>query len=333
MTSTHPGAHTAEHPIGERGEVILRNHPGDVDSRAIDGEVARVRDEDGNDLSERFDIEAAPGRLTIRPRDRIVLDLGFGRRQRGARRLAVEVPHDASVSVDTASGRIEATGLRGEQRYRTASGAVDLNAVSGVISVDAVSGSVNLVAVGPVELSGRSVSGDVRVDGGTLRSVAFGTTSGDVRLGAPLVGPGPYSLQTVSGDVEVVAGPDGLRVDARTVTGDIRSDVGHVSGSRRDNRSLTVGGAGQILSFKSISGDLRVADPARGSGAVASHASPEPPAPPLPAEPPAAPAIDVASDTAPPTDPRLEVLRELEAGTIDIETATRRLAELEDGLE
>lgn len=319
MMTTHHRADTVAHEIGRRGELILRTHTGEVDVRAVDGDVARVRDDDGHDLTSRFDIATLPGRLEVRARDRIGLDPGIGRRHRGGRHLTVEVPAEASVSIDTASGRVRATGLRGEQRYRTVSGALELQAVTGAIGVDSVSGSVNVVAVGEVDLSGRLVSGDLRLDGGTLRSVAIGTTSGDVRLAAPLDGPGPYSLQTVSGDVEVVAGSDGVRVDARTVSGDITSDATREHRGRRDSRSLDVGGAGQTLTFKSISGDLRVFGPSRGSGGVASHASPEPAAPPRAPEAPEEP------------DPRLEVLRALEAGTIDIETATRRLGEIEDG--
>jgi hypothetical protein len=40
----------------------------------------------------------------------------------------------------------------------------------------------------------------------------------------------------------------------------------------------------------------------------------------------AGPAADPSDD-----DPRLAVLRAVEAGTIDIETASRRLAEIEEG--
>ncbi len=329
MTSTRNGDAVVDHQIGAHGELALRIHTGDVAVRAVDGEIVTVRDVDGRDLEEQFVVERGPARLAIWPRDRVMLDLGFLRKGRGSAHLVVELPREASLTIDTASGEIRADGLVGDQRYRTASGDISLTGVLGVLGVDGVSGSVRIDAAGPVELSGRLVSGDLRLRGGTLRSLAFATTSGDVALVAPLDGAGPFSIQTVSGDVQVIAGRGGLRVDAHTVTGEVLSDGSRASKTRRDSRALVIGEGHAQLSFKSISGDLRIA-PASASGEVASHASPEPPAPvavPRPPEPPPAPGSPEAQDA----DARLAVLRDLEAGAIDVTTATARLAALEDG--
>jgi hypothetical protein len=329
MSGTRNGDATLQHQIGARGEFALRIHTGDADIRATDGDAVTVRDVDGRDLDEQFVIERGPGRLAIWPRDRVMLDLGFLRKGRGAANLVVELPREASVTIDSASGEIRADGLVGDQRYRTASGDISLSGVAGVLGVDGVSGSVRIDAGGATELSGRLVSGDLRLRGGVLKTLAFATTSGDVALLAPLDGGGPFSIQTVSGDVQVVAGPGGVRVDAHTVTGEVLSDASRASKTRRDSAALVIGEGRALLSFKSISGDLRVAS-APASGEVASHASPEPPAPVAPPRPPQPPPA-AGSPEAPDADPRLAILRELEAGVIDVDTATARLAVLEDG--
>jgi hypothetical protein len=101
------------------------------------------------------------------------------------------------------------------------------------------------------------------------------------------------------------------------------------SESRRGNGTLVVGQGRVELAFRSISGSLRVATLEPGSGGATSQASPEPPVRPEPPEPPER--QDPASGRG--VDTRLAVLRELESGAIDIDTASRRLAALEDDLD
>jgi hypothetical protein len=304
-----------EHVIGPAGELTVRLYAGELEIRAVDGDVVRIRDLDGRDLGERFTIEATDGRLAVRPRDRFLLDFGliFGGADRGAR-LAVEAPRGARLNVDTASAEIHATGLAGEQRYRTASGEIQLDDVSGSVGVEAVSGDLRVRVDGEAAVTGRSVSGDVRVGGGRLRSVELSTTSGDVELQSELAGPGPFGVQTVSGDVTVASrGP--LRVEAKTVTGDVSSDAPHRRETVQGQRIVIVGegeARGTPFSFKSISGDLRVRR--AGAGPAAAPAGEEPAA----AEP------DERATL------RLAILRELEAGTIDVEAAAARLSELEE---
>ena len=336
MTTAQHGADVAEHPIGERGELMVRVGSGRMAVTGVDGDTVTVRDLDGRDLDDRFVLERGDGRMSVRPRERGGLDLGLGRRGRGGARLGVEVPRHATVSLDTASGEMLVRGLDGEQRLRTASGTITATDVSGQISIDAVSGTVKITPSGAVDLSGRLVSGDLEVRGGSLRTVAVASTSGDITLHSPLDGPGPFSIQTVSGDAQVtVAG--GLRVEARTLTGDIASELEHRSESGAGRRDLVIGNAARTLSFRSISGDLRVA--AHGAP-LASEAPPRdvtsprdvtPPEPPAPPAPPSPSPSTVAGDPGQAGDPRLAVLRDLEAGTIDVPTATERLAALEDG--
>lgn len=319
-TSTSPDV--LEHVVGERGEVSLRLHAGELEIHAADGDAVRIHDLDGRDLGERFVIDATDGALALRPRDGFLVDFGFSFAGFGRSvRLAVEAPSGARLRVDTASGEIHAVGFRGEQRYRTASGAIELDDAAGEIAVDAVSGDIAVRLAGEASLSGRSVSGEVTVSGGRLRSVGLSTTSGDVELESELAGEGPYGVQTVSGDVSVASrGP--LRVEAKTVTGDISSDAPHRRDSGHGKVVLSVGegetGATSFM-FKSISGDLHVTALRRGAEATE-----------------ATEAGSIAGAPQPAAEPdqrgaeRLAILRDLEAGAIDVEAASARLNELEE---
>ena len=358
MATTRNGGDVLEHPIGPDGELSVRVHTGEISLHAEETDTVLVRDLDGRDLEERFQVERTEGSLSIRPRDRAIFDIGVGRRGRHHARLAIRLPRHAAVSVVTASATVRGSALTGEQRYRTTSGSIELDGVTGVLAIDAVSGDVRIDGVGEIELSGRLVSGDLEARGGRLRNLALSTTSGDMELDVTLAGPGPYSIQTVSGDVNIMGATPGLQIHAETVTGEVTSDEARGSFASRGRSSLVVGDGVIPLTFKSISGDLHVASHPSASGVAVSPAAPEPPTPPEPPMPPTPDgawhgAVDgrphtavgafegddtATDDTAtddprddPESDSRLAILRDLEDGRIDVATATERLAALEDG--
>ncbi|MCI0346232.1 MAG: DUF4097 domain-containing protein, partial [Chloroflexi bacterium] len=147
MTATTNAA-TLEHTIGLRGRFSLRVPSGDVRIRAVDGEVARVRDLDGRSLAERFTIEAGDGSLSLRAPDggiNFILDLGFLRRGHHAN-LDVELPRLATIQLETASADVRCDGLHGTSHFRTASGELMLTAAGGSIDIEAVSGDVHVTA-------------------------------------------------------------------------------------------------------------------------------------------------------------------------------------------
>jgi hypothetical protein len=124
---------------------------------------------------------------------------------------------------------------------------------------------------------------------------------------------------TVSGDA-ILLSNRGLRITAVTVAGDLKSDLPHTSEGGPGRRSLVVGDGATELQFRSVSGDLRVMDPAAaGNGRI--------PAAPRPTASQQSPLIE--QDEAEAT--RLVILRALESGEIDIAEATNRLATLDGG--
>jgi hypothetical protein len=338
---------TMEHRIGSEGLLSIRIRRGDIRLHGVDGDIARIRDINGHDLDDLFEIEAGDGNLSLRTRRGLDVSwLGFGPRDvlawmgSNARdgsvyapELTIELPRRASVVIEAASGELAADGLAGDQRYRTVSGDITLRAASGKLTIDAVSGEVDVTATGTTDLTARTVSGDIEVRAGTLSSVQAATTSGDFRIAGRFAGPGPFKIDTVSGDGLLAPAGD-VQVHLTSVTGDLNSEFEGPTVTR-GRRSLTIGRSGPVVTFRSMSGDLHVVRPVAASGPAAdevpsapnaanvstrsSNAAPEP-------DRGANPAIAAAYD-----DARLRILRSLELGEIDVAEAGRRLETLDTG--
>jgi hypothetical protein len=327
---------TIEHRIGPTGRLTVKLADWDLELVAGPDDVVKVHDTDGGELSD-LEIDRGTDSLTIRQPSRFP-GTGFVlEARRPGRRLAIELPAHATVNIQTASGDVAASGLRGDQNIRTASGDLHINDAAGDLTTETVSGDISIRVEGSIGLAVKTVSGDLSVEGGRLERVRLTTTSGDVRLASEL-GPGPHAIVTVNGDAALLSNR-GLRISAVTVTGDLRSDQPHTSEGGPGRRSLVVGDGAVELAFRSVSGDLLVLDPASpGNGSGPSAATPRvAPAQPLPPPPPTAPPPPsfAPTDNEPAREPdgaetsRLEILRALESGEIDVAGATDRLAGLD----
>ena len=347
-----------EHTIGADGVLQISTTSGELEVRGVDGDVVRIAATDPDDASalDQFEVEAAEGSLRVRPPRGgfIGVDVGsfkWGRRFGGGPQidLTIEVPRAARVDLASVSGDVHATGLTGPQRYKTVSGDLEIEAGSGPLEIDGTSGDVGLRAAGPVAMRVRTVSGDVDVRAPSVRRLEAQTMSGDVRVEAPFADGVVHKVETVSGDTRLITG-SGLTIEARTVSGDIRSDTPHRTASGSGRRAIVLGDGSARLEFRSLSGDLQIVGRAsaagvaegaswRGTMDAASTASPAPTAGP-PARPSASPptvdaVLQQAESQAPlPTDPRdaarMAILRALEAGEIDVPTATARLSALDE---
>jgi hypothetical protein len=316
---------TLEQQVGPRGRFTLRQASGEIAIRGVEGGAIRVRSLDDRPLSDVFDIDLGDGAVELRQHERFGIGLGMFSRDRGAD-LAIEVPHGATVTVDTQSADVRASDLSGTKTFRSASGEVTLTRLAGAIDVETVSGEIVIEGQAPLELTAKSVSGDVAVRVPTLRRLDLGTTSGDIRLDAALVGNGPFAMRSISGDVTIV-GRAGFRVEAESITGDLSSDLPSKRESMTGRKVLIVGRPGPTLTFRSVSGDFHVAQP-RDAGP---EVRPSPgtrervPDPPTAEHPRDAESPDAEAA-------RLEVLRELERGDISVAEATDRLSQLDEVL-
>jgi hypothetical protein len=353
-TTNNAGAVTIDHVIGDRGRLVVRLAAAEIRLAAGAGDRVVVRTPDGRSLPDRVVVETSDDGLTIREKDGGALGFVVSRR---VIQLELALPAMAEVTIDTAGGWLDAQGLTGEQRYRTVAGEIRLRGGAGQIELSTVSGDATIELAGATDLAIRSVSGDAVVRGGSLDSLRIGTTSGDVRVDSPLVGRSGNKIETLSGDVEIVAGA-GMHVEARTISGDLVSDLPHRSEGRMGRRTLIIGDGSIELGFRSVSGDLRIHD---GSSRPK---APVPPVPPLAPLPPTSPFSDGLADLldldvpdldlpdidapgradrlTPQADAseavaagdaaeaqRMDILRALEQGELDVPTALDRLATLD----
>ncbi len=327
MNQTRLNVTSIEHKIGPRGRFTLRQASGEISIKGVEGDTVRVRAMDDTPLGEQFEVETGDGFIELRQQDKPGLGIRiFGRGASGSPEIAVEVPHGATVFVESASAELEASDLSGTKQFRTASGDVKLARLAGAIRLETVSGDVELEGQAPIDLITKSVSGDVRVRVPRLRKLDLSTTSGDVWLDAELHGDGPFELRSISGDVTIV-GRAGFRVEAETITGDMSSDLPSKRESSPGRKVLIVGRPGPTLAFRSVSGDLEIVQPR----AVAPPTVASPPLAPEAPVPPPAPGSkgDAPSDV---DSTRLEILRELERGEISVAEATDRLGKLDEVL-
>jgi len=327
MSKATAGTTTLEHRIGPRGSFSLRQSSGDIVVRGVEGDTVRVKSLDAKSLSDVFDVEVGDDRVEIRQRGG--LDAGMRLFSRGAGAdLRIEVPHGATVSIDTGSADIDGSDLSGSKSFRTASGDVTLDRLAGRVDVETVSGEIEIDGSAPLEVALKSVSGDIAVRVPSIRGLDLGTTSGDIRLDAALAGNGPFAIRSISGDATIV-GRTGFRVEAETITGDLSSDQPSKRESHPGRKVLIVGRPGPTLTFRSVSGDLHVAEPRDAAPRAIQAPAAEETMDETPAR------NEVQADSAEPRAAdarRLEVLRALERGDITVAEATDQLTQLDEVL-
>lgn len=327
MTDTaRPGDAARELALEPGGLVELLLTANDVRIRAVDGDRVVVRARSGRSLDDDITIETSPGHVRIRDGGTAEFRLGPIRvRSHGTVDLDVDVPRTARVGARTLSGDVDASGIGGESRWSTASGDLRVRVDAGPVSLDSMSGDLLLEASVAVAVTARSVSGDIRVRAPRLDSVSLETTSGDVLLDGALAAGAAHTVSSVSGDVQVATGSP-VRLDAQTVAGDVRASVPHRAEGGRGHRTLVVGDGSVALSVRTMSGDVRLRGGAT-EPVAAPAAAPKPPAAPAapaPAWPPVPAMTQPDAESA-----RLEILRALERGELDVEAASKHLEALE----
>jgi hypothetical protein len=377
MTDT--AATTARDLALERGgsvEIVLTS--GDLRLRGVDGDRVVIRARSGEPLGDEVSIEAGPRIVRIRDGGP-GLRLGpLSVRTGHAPDLDIDLPQWAAVALRTLSGDVVATGIGGASRWASASGDLRISTSAGPVQLETMSGDATLEASGAIDLGARTVSGDLRVRAPRLESTDVGTTSGDIRLDADLAAGARHAVSSVSGDVEIATASP-VRLEAQTITGDVRAQGPHQAEGRRGRRTIVVGKGSVTLSVRTTSGDVRLRALDAHASVAGSAAPPAPPVVPAPPVPPVAPAppatpappavpgvpdapsfvadvprvadaaarapaalrpVDAEEDTQawsaaePLVDrreaARLDILRALERGDLDIETASRRLEILEE---
>jgi hypothetical protein len=318
-----------EHEIGPSGRFALRVTSSDVELRATDSGVARVRvqfelradtEADADLLFEsvRYQVVKHAGSLEVVESKRtgasvgsIARIFGIGASARVDATVQAEIPAGAAVTFDGVNGDVNASGFSGTQEYHTVSGDLVLSGVAGGVRIRGTSSDVSLRGVAPMTLELNTVSGDVSAFAPRFDALRLVTVSGDIELEGELASGREHRVETVSGDFRFgVLG--GVSLEVRALSSDVRVSLPHRSEGSRDRRRYVIGGGEAQLLFSSMSGDV-VAGPAR-------RMAPAPPAPPQPPSPVTPPAPPMAPDA------QLAILQALERGEIDVDEAAARLA-------
>lgn len=282
--------------LGADGTIILGNIAGDITVSRGSGPDATIEivktargrtPEDAKEMLALVPVEVTErtGRVEVKTR----YPNGDDQRRNNRRNInvsaayTVTAPAGTRVSVDTISGNVRVTDIKGDINANSISGDVRISGAGRIGSAKSISGTIEVSdtqADGPV--AGSSISGDVvfrrvnarRMDGGSVSgSIKFDdvqcdrvnaqTTSGGVSFSGTLVRGGHYELHAFSGEVRVMlSGNTGFEVDATSFSGEVRTDIpittrGSTTGrGRRTTLTGTYGDGSAILDLQTFSGSI-----------------------------------------------------------------------------
>jgi DUF4097 and DUF4098 domain-containing protein YvlB len=263
------------------GEVLITGGGGDdVKIEAVKRVRART-EQDARALFEQIEILVAQRSNQVEVRTEMRVRRGWS----GGVDYTVALPENTSVEVNTVSGTVRVTNVRGELRTGSVSGDVRVASSARLLSARTVSGTIQLVdtqgqdvTLGAVSgdidarnLKARSVlsegvSGSIRFGGAEIERVSLKTISGDIEYAGRLLKNGRYEMQSQSGDLRVApSGNDGFDVDANSFSGNISSDYAfngvQPAGRRGPGRALRgkTGDGSAVLTLRSFSGDISIA--------------------------------------------------------------------------
>ena len=299
------------HRIGQAGRFQLKLTDGNVRIRPADGDEVRLHgtfeisagsDAEADRILEevRLIASSGPSFLEVRgPHDDEPRNL----------RQALGLP-DGSTLRSWITGRpraelsIEAEIPAGSDvRVETVSGDLVAEGMTGEQRYSSVSGDATLRAVSGIRLRAESVSGDLSVIAPRLEELRASTVSGDLEIEGEPAPDREHRIESVSGDLRFgLVGS--ATFDVRGIATDIHADMPHRVEGRMDRRRVVIGSGKPTVVFSSMSGDIAVRHPRRVGNAPTQ-----------------------ADDHEPASSASLDVLRALERGEIDVEEASRRLAE------
>ena len=264
------------YPVASDATIEVENLAGKLAFKGWGQAAVEVKGVLGDGV-ERIDIEEDEDGLYIE----VVWDEEFHGRQQTDTDLAIMIPENASLGVETVSASISVERIFGEVELETVSGAVvisgspstlDVENVSGKISVENAPPGTNLESVsGQIEIqsaSGRfdaeNVSGSIVIRGGSLAGADIETVSGNITCHAVPGMDGDVDMETMSGTIELMvdAGAS-ASYDLNTFSGGINNEIGPEP--RRTSKytpgkelSFNTGPGGPRISLSSFSGTIKL---------------------------------------------------------------------------
>jgi len=250
-------------PLAADGRVEINNVAGSVDVVGWSGTEVHITGTLGTNI-EDLEISSGGSRLEIVVKQ-------ARRSNRGASAsLTVKMPRTADLEVETVSAEITVDDVEGDLSLESVSGEIEVTgqprsveavSVSGDVRVASTSGRSQLESVSGNIVVGRAVgeleadvvSGDIDVEAGRLDSFEAETVSGSITCAAQPGGRARYSIESMSGTVELVLPVDvNADFEIETYSGSISNQIGPEA-SRSDEY-----GPGKELRFRAGSGGARI---------------------------------------------------------------------------
>jgi hypothetical protein len=284
--------------LGPDGTLALGNISGDITVSRGGGNDATIEivktargrtPEDAKELLTLVPVEITErnGRAEVKTR----YPNGDEQRRNNRRNINVSVaytvtaPADTRVSIESISGNVKVTGIKGDINANSISGDVRISGagrigtaktISGTVEISdtqadgsvggsSVSGDVLLRRVTARRMDAGSVSGNIRLEEVQCERVSGQTTSGNVLFAGTLARAGRYELKSFSGEVRLaLSGNTGFEVDANSFSGEVRTDLPITThGTNEPNRrgrhttlSGTYGDGAAVLDLTTFSGSI-----------------------------------------------------------------------------
>ena len=287
MTDTRSTADPTvrELALAAGGDLELRLGANRLRLRVTDSDRVVIRGRTDHDLERDVEITSGSGWVRVADGPAGSLRVGPITVRSGGRTpdLDVEVPRNVRISARTLSGDIDAIGIAGQSRWQSASGDIRIGAEAGPLAIETMSGDVLVDGRAALAVTARTVSGSVRVRAPRLTVTDVATTSGDITLDAALDAGARHAITSVSGEVRLFTGSP-VTVDLQSVTGDIRASLPYRVDGARGRRVATAGSGAVRVDVRTMSGDVHLKPGAPDAG-PASGASWTPGAGPRPVRP------------------------------------------------
>lgn len=199
-----------------RGEVEIVNVAGSVEVSTWDRAEVQVDANLGSNV-ERLDFRRDGSHIYIK----VVLPRMSG--SGGSSELAVKVPRDSGLIINTVSAEQTITGVRGMQRLQAVSGDIDTEFGPGDIEVKTVSGNIQARGDGKGTVRATTVSGDLQIRKAGPE-LDLNSVSGDMTVMLDQLDRG--RIKTTNGDLDLTTAlGDDARVDAEAINGDLNFNL------------------------------------------------------------------------------------------------------------
>ena len=168
-----------------------------------------------------------------------------------------------SVKAETVNGGITQAGAAKHVELQSVNGDVDVTKATGRVKAESVNGGVSLHdASGELEAS--TVNGRLQVVGGSYERAQLESVSGPVRFEAGLGSRATLSIETVSGQVDLVlAGAIGADFAVSSFSGHITNELGPAAQKQgkwtpQAELSFTTGSGGVRVTVETLSGAINI---------------------------------------------------------------------------